>query len=154
MKATGIKPMLVPYRAVNDAVSNVISGDISAVFSAASTAIGMASSGKVAVLGITGDKRLPELPSVPTFAENGITMTGFENGSWYGIAAPAKTPDGIVAKINAALNKMAQNEQLKAKLAASGLALSAGSTEAFKTFVTSQYNYWGETLRAAGVKPE
>jgi tripartite-type tricarboxylate transporter receptor subunit TctC len=153
MKATGIDPLLVPYRGVHDAVSNVLAGHISAVFSAASTAISLAPGGQVNVLGVTGDKRMSKLPAVPTFAENGIAMTGFENGSWYGVAAPGKTPDAIVAKINAALQTMAQDEQLRERLAATGLELSSGSPAAFKAFVTEQHRYWGETLRVAGVKP-
>jgi tripartite-type tricarboxylate transporter receptor subunit TctC len=151
MKSTGIDPMLIPYRGVHDAVGNMLGGHISAVFSAATTAIGLAPGGQVALLGVTGDTRMAKLPTVPTFAESGIAMPGLENGSWYGLAAPARTPDAIVRKINAAWQKMAQDERLRAHLAASGLELTGGSPEAFQTFFTAQYKYWGETLRAAGV---
>jgi tripartite-type tricarboxylate transporter receptor subunit TctC len=79
IRAAGIDPLLVPYKAIAEAANNVVAGHISATFSAASTAIGLGS-GKANVLGVTGSKRLPGLPDVPTFEESGIKMTGFENG--------------------------------------------------------------------------
>jgi tripartite-type tricarboxylate transporter receptor subunit TctC len=154
IKATGINPLLVPYRAVAEATNNVLAGHISAVFSAASTAVGLAKEGKISVLGVTGNKRMAVLPDVPTFAENGIEMTGFEGGSWYGIVAPAATPDDIVAKLNTALNEAVRDEQVQEKLAAAGLELVGGTPTEFKEFIASQYVYWGESLRAAGIKPE
>jgi tripartite-type tricarboxylate transporter receptor subunit TctC len=154
MQATGTDPMLVPYRALADATTNVAGGHISAVFSAASTAISLAKEGRVQVLGVTGNKRASILPDVPTFAENGIRMTGFEDGSWYGIVAPAGTPDDIVAKLNDALNQAADDKGAREKLAAAGLELAGSTPQAFRDFIAAQHAYWGATLRAAGVKPE
>jgi tripartite-type tricarboxylate transporter receptor subunit TctC len=154
MRATGIDPMLVPYRALADATTNVAGGHISAVFSAASTAVNLGKDGKVNVLGVTGNTRASILPDVPTFAEQGIRMTGFEDGSWYGIVAPAGTPDDIVAKINDALNQAVADNGAKEKLAAAGIELAGSTPQAFRDFITAQHAYWGETLRTAGVKPE
>jgi tripartite-type tricarboxylate transporter receptor subunit TctC len=154
MRATGTAPLLVPYRAVAEATTNVLAGHISAVFSAASTAVGLAKERKAHVLGVTGGKRMSAMPDVPTFAENGIQMKGFEDGSWYGIVAPAGTPDAIVAKLNAALNEAVHDAEAKEKLAAAGIELTSGNPQTFRDFIASQHAYWGETLRAAGVKPE
>jgi tripartite-type tricarboxylate transporter receptor subunit TctC len=153
VKATGIDPLLVPYKAIAEATNNVVAGHISATFSAASTAIGLGS-GKANVLGVTGSKRLPALPDIPTFEESGIKMTGFENGSWYGLMAPAATPDAIVAKLNAALVATVQDKAVADKLMASGLELSSSTPEEFGSFTKAQNAYWGEALRAAGIKPE
>lgn len=152
-KAAGIDPLLVPYKAVAEATNNVVAGHISAVFSAASTAIGLGN-GKADVLGVTGSKRLAGLPNTPTFEESGVKMTGFENGSWYGLVAPAGTPDAIVAKLNAALVATVQDKAVADKLMASGLELSSSTPEEFGSFTKAQFTYWGETLRAAGIKPE
>jgi tripartite-type tricarboxylate transporter receptor subunit TctC len=154
MRATGINPLLVPYRALSDATTNVLAGVIAGVFSAASTAVSLEKTGKVNVLGATGESRMAALPGVPTFAENGIRMTGFEGGSWYGVVAPAGTPDAVVAKLNAALNEVVANQEAKDKLAAAGIQLNGSTPQAFRDFIVSQHAYWGETLRAAGVKPE
>jgi tripartite-type tricarboxylate transporter receptor subunit TctC len=154
MRATGTQPMLIPYRAIADAITNVLGGQIQAAFSAASAAAALAKERKALVLGATGDKRTAALPDVPTFAENGIRMTGFENGSWYGIVAPAGTPDAIVAKLNAALHEAVADKEARDKLAATGVELESGTPQAFRDFIVAQHAYWGETLRAAGVKPE
>jgi tripartite-type tricarboxylate transporter receptor subunit TctC len=124
------------------------------VFSAASTAIGLGHDNKASILGVTGSERLKALPDTPTFEENGITMTGFERGSWYGIVAPAATPDAIVAKLNAALLEAVSDREVKEKLLASGLELSGSTPGEFGALIKTQYNYWGDTLRAAGVEPE
>lgn len=153
VKATGINPLLVPYRTIAEAANNVVAGHISATFSAASTAIGLGN-GKANILGVTGSKRLAGLPDTPTFAESGIKMTGFENGSWYGLVAPAGTPDAIIAKLNAALMATVQDKAVADKLMASGIELSGSTPEEFGSFTKTQFNYWGETLRAAGIQPE
>jgi putative tricarboxylic transport membrane protein len=153
MKAAGIDPLLVSYRTIARATNDVISGQISAVFSAASMAAGLAKSGKVQVLGVTGAERIGALPEVPTFKEKGIRMTGFEAGSWYGIVAPAKTPDEIIAKLNAALNKLGEDNEIKGRLASLGAELRLSSPQGFKALIASQYQYWGETLRSANVMP-
>jgi tripartite-type tricarboxylate transporter receptor subunit TctC len=124
------------------------------VFSAASTAVNLGKDGKVNVLGVTGNTRASILPDVPTFAEQGIRMTGFEDGSWYGIVAPAGTPDDIIAKLNDALNQAVADHAAKEKLAVAGIELTGSTPQAFRDFIATQYAYWGETLRAAGVKPE
>ena len=153
-KAAGISPLLISYRAITQAADDVLAGQISGYFSAAAQGIGLAKSGKVEVLGITGETRLNEMPDVPTFKENGIVMTGFENGSWYGLVAPAKTPPDVLAKLNAALKSLGDVKETKDALAKIGAQLSVGTPDEFATFLKAQYVYWGDTLQAAGVKPQ
>jgi len=149
-----IKPLLVSYRRITEATTNVISGHISGVFSAASMAIGLANDKRVRVLAITGDARSPALPDVPTFAESNIQMVGFEGGSWYGLVAPAKTPDAVVAKINAALKKAAGNKKAQAQLAKSGVEFVSDTPQEFGAFIAKQNQFWGETLKASGITPD
>lgn len=151
--ATGIKPRLVPYRTVGEAMTNSMSGLISGVFSAASTAIGASGSDKVKVLGVTGEKRLPQLPNVPTFAESGIRLEGFEQGAWYGVVAPIDTPDAIVAKLNGALKDIAADEALRQRLGKLGVEARSDTPAEFKTFLTEQDMFWDKTLKAAGIMP-
>jgi tripartite-type tricarboxylate transporter receptor subunit TctC len=152
IRSTGLKPLLVPYRTVGEATNNVIGGHIDAVFSAASTAIGIGNQAKV--LGVTGSKRLAALPDVPTFQESGVKVAGFENGSWYGLVAPAGTPDAIITKLNSALVATVEDKALATKLMASGIELSASSPAEFGDFIRAQYNYWGKTLHEEGIEPE
>jgi tripartite-type tricarboxylate transporter receptor subunit TctC len=154
IQATGISPLLISYRAITQAADDVLAGQISGYFSAAAQAIGLAKSGKVQVLGVTGETRLRELPDVPTFKESGITMAGFENGSWYGLVAPAKTPDDVLGKLSAALKSLSDVEETKDALVKIGAQLSVGTPQDFGAFIKTQYAYWGETLKTAGVKPQ
>jgi tripartite-type tricarboxylate transporter receptor subunit TctC len=153
-KAAGISPLLISYRAITQAADDVLAGQISGYFSAAAQAIGLAKSGKVQVLGITGDARLNEIPDVPTFKESGITMTGFENGSWYGLVAPAKTPPDVLTKLNSALKSLADVKETRDALTKIGAQLSVGTPDEFAAFLKTQYVYWGDTLKAAGVQPQ
>jgi tripartite-type tricarboxylate transporter receptor subunit TctC len=154
MTSAGVAPLLVPFRGIADAVNNMLAGHISAGFSAANTGIAHVGSGRVYLLGVTGVKRMPVLPDVPTFAEHGIRMTGFENGSWYGIVAPAATPDPIVMKLHAAIEQVARNRDLQSKFASSGPELTSSTPKEFAAFITSQYDYWGQTLRNGGTTPK
>lgn len=151
--ATGTKSRLIPYRNIGDALNNIMSGDIHAAFSAASTAVSVQGSDKLKVLAVTGDKRIPQLPSIPTFAEGGIVMKGFEEGAWYGFVAPASTPDAIVNKLNAALNEVVKDQSLKDRLVNSGVELTSGTPAEFAKFMTVQDQFWGKTLREAGITP-
>ncbi|RDV04558.1 Bug family tripartite tricarboxylate transporter substrate binding protein [Undibacter mobilis] len=151
--ATGTKSRLIPYRNIGDALNNIMSGDIHAAFSAASTAASVQGSDKLKVLAVTGDKRIPQLPNIPTFAEGGIVMKGFEEGAWYGFVAPAGTPDAIVNKLNAALNEVVKDQSLRERLVASGVELTSGTPADFAKFMASQDQFWGKTLKDAGITP-
>ncbi len=151
MNTARINPLLVSYRGQASAINDLLGGQISALFTAVPLGAGLANSGKVQALGVTGPKRVSALPDVPTFQESGIQMTGFEGGSWYGIVAPAKTPDDIVAKLNTALNQIADDKEAKEKFVALGLEPSIGTPQEFQALIQDQYVYWGKTLRAAGL---
>lgn len=154
MKAAGINPLLVSYRGQAAATNDLLGGQISAIFTAVPLGAGLAKSGKAQALGVTGVKRLGALPDVPTFGERGIKMTGFDGGSWYGLVAPAKTPDAVIAKLNAALNKFAVDKEARDKLEALGLEPNVGTPEAFQTLIGDQYKYWGDMLRPAAATPK
>ena len=147
-----IKPRMVPYRGSADATSNAMTGIISGLFSAASTAIGVQGNDKVRVMGVTGETRLPQLPNVPTFAESNIKMPGFEYGAWFGLVAAAGTPDAIVDKINAKLNDMKDDQETKARFAASGAEFKGGSAAQFRDFLAEQNSVWRSALQKEGVK--
>ena len=144
----------MPYRNVGDVVNNLMTGDISGFFTAASTAMSTQGSDKVKVLAITGEKRSDKLPKVPTFAESCVDMKGFEQGAWFGVVAPVGTPDDIIAKLNAALNDATKDASLSGRLAASGVEMTGSTPEFFRKFMADQDAYWGKTLLDAGIKPQ
>jgi tripartite-type tricarboxylate transporter receptor subunit TctC len=148
-----IQPRLIPYKGIGDATANAMTGIISGLFSAASTAIGVQGNDKVKVLGITGDKRMPQLPNVPSFSESNIKMPGFEHGAWFGLVAPAGTSDAIIERINKTLNDIKEDDKAKARFAAAGAEFKGGTVAQFGDFLTKQHAHWKDTLQKVGVKP-
>jgi tripartite-type tricarboxylate transporter receptor subunit TctC len=153
-KAAGIEPRLISYRGINDAMTNAMGGIISGLFSAASTAINASNNDKLKVLAVTGTKRMPQLPDVPTFAESNIAMTGFEYGAWFGIVAPKGTPAAIVEKLNAALKDLNSDTDALHRFSSIGAEFKAGTPQEFQDFLGAQDALWGKTLTDLGVKPE
>jgi tripartite-type tricarboxylate transporter receptor subunit TctC len=154
IKASGIAPRLISYRGIGDAMTNSMTGIITGLFSAGSSAINANGNDKLKVLAVTGDPRMSQLPNVPTFAESNITMRGFEAGAWFGVAAPAGTPAAIVQKVNAALNDMDGDAEAKARFASAGAELKVSTPKEFEQFLGAQHALWGKTLTDLGVKPE
>ncbi len=141
---TGIDPRLVPYRLIGDAMTNSMAGIISGLFSAASSAITAQSSQNLRVLGQTGDHRIPQLADVPTFAELGIKLPGFEHGTWFGVVVPAATQDAVVRKIAAALDSVKQEEEFKKRLATVGAVFKDDDSKSFERFLRAQDEIWSE----------
>lgn len=153
-KAAGIEPRFISYRGIVTAMNNTMTGIISGLFSAGSAAVSASGNDKLRVLAVTGKKRMPQLPNIPTFDESGITMRGFEIGAWFGLVAPAGTPAEIAQKINAALNDMANNQDAKTRFATAGAEFRSGSQKEFADFLVAQDALWGKALSDLGVKPE
>lgn len=154
INATGAQMLLVPYRGIALAMTDVVGGHIQLASSAPSTTVNLALGGKVRMLGVSGDKRLSQLPDVPTFKELGLKLRGFEQDTWFGIHAPAATPDPIVTKINAAFNKALLDKDVIAKLAKLDIRTVGGTPADFAKLWAEQIVTWREVLKAAGVKPE
>ncbi len=153
-QAAHIKPLLVPYQGMAPATTDLMSNRITGLFTAPSGGISLARDGKVKMLAVMGQQRLSEAPDVPAFAEAGLTLPGFEQGTWYGIAAPAGTPDAIVAKLNAALNKALQSKAVADRLAASDIFVQQSAPAEFQQFVSDQFAFWKKTIATAGLKAD
>jgi len=153
-QAAKVKPLLVPYQGMAPATTDLMSNRITGLFTAPSGGISLAREGKVKILAVMGQKRLSEAPDVPAFGETGLTVPGFEQGTWYGIAAPAGTPDAIIAKLNAALNKALERKTVAERLAASDIFVQQSSAAEFQQFVSDQFAFWKMTIATAGLKAD
>lgn len=154
MNSTGTTALMVPYRGIALAVADVVAGHIQMIASAPSTTVNLTLDGKVRMLGVSGAKRLAQLPDVPTFKEQGLTLRGFEQDTWFGISAPAGTPDAIVSKLNAAFNKALKDEDVIAKLAKVDIRTVGGTPQEFGKLWMEQIATWRDVMAKAGVKPE
>jgi tripartite-type tricarboxylate transporter receptor subunit TctC len=107
--------------------------------------------GRLRALAVTTGKRWYALPEVPTMAE---TLPGFEIESWFGIVAPKGTAPGIVARLNAAVNKFLQQADMKKNLDVLGIAPSGGTPEDADVRMRSDYQRWSKVVKEADIKPE
>lgn len=147
----GIDLQHVPYRGTAPALTDVISGQLSAMFSNALTARPQIDSGRVRALAVSGSRRIEALPGIPPVAD---TVPGYEAMQWYGLAAPAGTAPAIVARLNAEALKALRSDQMKERLALDG-AEPVGTTPAeFGALIRSELEKWTRVARAASIEPQ
>ena len=149
---TGTDMVQVPYKGSAPMVTDLLGGQVDVMFDNLPNAMPHVKTGKMRALAVTTPKRLPELPNVPTVAEQGYP--GFEVAVWYGLAAPKGTPKPILDKLNAELQKALQSDDVKAIFAAQGVDVLGGSTSDFEKFFQAQDAKWAPVIRKAGIKAE
>jgi tripartite-type tricarboxylate transporter receptor subunit TctC len=147
----GIDVQHVPYKGTAPALTDVMSGQIAAMFANALTARPQIDSGRVRALAVSGPKRIEALPGVPPVAD---TVPGYEAMQWYGLVAPAGTPPAIIARLNAEALKALRSGEMKERLALDG-AEPVGSTPAeFGALIRSELEKWSRVARAANIEPQ
>jgi len=145
----------VPYRGTVPAVTDLVAGQIQAVFTGAPAVMPFVKSGKLKAIAISSSHRISSLPDLPTAAESGLKeLADFEADQWYGIVAPAATPVAILSKINTQINTILGSAEMKSKLAAEGAEPSPTSPEAFGKYITSEIERWRPVIKAANIKAE
>jgi len=149
---TGTQMVHIPYKGSAPAVTDLIGGQIQAIFDTAPSALPHIAGGKVRALAVTGSRRLPELPNVPTFAEAGVP--GFDAPAWYGLLAPAKTPAPIVQYLNAEIQEILKEPATQQRLAQLGATPAPGTPEAFGSFIQKETERWSTVVRKANVTLE
>ena len=155
LQATGVDLTHVPYRGAALALNDAVGGHISAVFVSQASAGAQVKGGQLRVLGVYGEQRLRSLPDVPTFKESGIDTPIANQGTWFGVAAPAGTPAPIIAKLNAAFNQALRDPHTRDLLEkADFVNIEGGTPDDLKKIVDENVVYWRELFKKAGVKPE
>ncbi len=149
---TGADIRHVPYKGSSQAIADLLSGQIHAIFAPTSTAIAHIRAGKVLALAITGRKRSSELPDVPTLTEAGVP--GQESALWTGLHAPAGTPAAIVARLNQELQRAMATPEVRKQLDAQLNMALPGTSEQFARTIREDIERWGRVVRTGGIKPE
>jgi len=148
----GVDLLHVPYKGTTPAVTDLLGGQIGAMFVNALTAKPHIDSGRLRALAVSGTKRIEALPGVPTVAEAGVP--GYVSLQWYGLLAPADTPPGIVARLNVESYKALKTAELRQKLAADGAEPVGSSPGAFATLIREELEKWTRVAQAAKIEPQ
>ena len=146
---TGTRMVHIPYRGSAAAFTDLLGGQIHLFMDAAQGLIAPGKAGKVRLIGVASEKRLPALPDLPTFVEQGIK--GFVASTWAGVLAPAGTPAPIVKRVSDEIAAIVKMDDVRARLDAMGT-IPAGSTPAeFQAFIDAETAKWGKVIRDAKV---
>jgi tripartite-type tricarboxylate transporter receptor subunit TctC len=149
---TGTDLLHVPYRGSGPAVVDVVAGRVAIMFDAAPSLLAFILAGKLRPLAIAGGERIRLLPDIPTFAE--IGYPGMNISLWYGVVAPAGTPQAIVQRLNVELVKILAMDDIRESFAKQATEPAGGTPEQFDAFMRAESDRWGKVIRAANVKPE
>lgn len=145
----GVKMTHVPYRGAAPATVGLLSGEVTWQFASILPTMPHVKAGKLRALAVSGERRSPVLPHVPTVSE---TVPGFAGSSWFGIFAPAGTPPEIVAKLNADIARALATPRIKQQLALDGAEIIAGTPQEFAAYFKSEMMKWGKIVELAGIK--
>ena len=146
----GIKIVHVPYQGSPQAVTDLLAGRVSMMFSPASAVLPQVKAGKLTALASAASKRPGAAPDLPTMAEAGVP--DFDTGIWFGLMAPVGTPRPIVDKLAAAVNEALKSDELKASYAAQGFDLLGGGPDDMARAIAADTARWEVAARAAGLK--
>jgi len=143
----------IPYKGAGSAISNLLAGEISLMYSSPPAVIMHIRAGKLKALGVTGSKRAAQAPDIPTFDESGVT--GVEAYDWYGILAPAGTPKPIIDALNAQTVRILQMPDVSDRFASTQFAEPVGSTpDELQRFMRSEIERWARVIRQANIRAE
>ncbi len=148
--AAGVKFLHVPYRGAAPALTDLLGGQVEALFADVPVLLSQIEAGKLKPLAAASDARNPILPQVATLRELGYPDTQSDN--WYGLLAPARTPRPIIMKLNAAVTRALADPEIARKLVESGAIPTPTTPEAFGALLKDELARWGRIVREKGLK--
>ena len=148
--ATDIDMIHVAYRGIGPAITDILGGQTQALFPGLAAALPHIKAGKLLPLAVTGTKRHPLLPDVPTFEELGFK--GFDGVQWYGIVGPAKLPPAIVSALNGEINKTLADPSFSERLSAEALQPMPMTPEAFGQYMRDDIAKWTKVAKEQNIQ--
>ena len=149
---THIDVVHVPYKGMAPALTDVIGGQLQMSIPTIAGGLPLTRAGKLRALAVTGAKRSPAEPDVPTVAEAGVA--GYQASNWYGFAGPLKMPPAIVARLNQEFAHILATPDVRDKLMSVGMEPVTSTPTQFGDFVKSEISKWAKVVKSAGVKAE
>ena len=145
----GVNIVQVPYKGTAGQLTALMAGEVQMSFVTMPSALPHVKSGRLRVLAIGSPRRSASLPEVPTVAESGLP--GFDIGAWNGMLAPARTPQPIVARLNAEIVKMVNNPEARERAASQGAELVSNTPQEFAAYIKTQIARFAKVVKATGM---
>jgi tripartite-type tricarboxylate transporter receptor subunit TctC len=152
LKLAGIEMIHVPYKGNAPAMSDVVAGHVPAIFTNLSDALPQAAAGSIRLIGVSGETRGPQIPDVPTVAEQGFPT--FKTRTWNALMAPAKTDPAIIARVASEVAAAAKDPSFAERLNHLGVDPLGNSPAEFASLIAADIPFWAEAVRIAGVKEQ
>jgi tripartite-type tricarboxylate transporter receptor subunit TctC len=140
----------VSYRGTAPAMTDIAAGVVEVMFTGSPSAMSLAAGGKVKLLAVASPQRSSLMPNVPTVQEAGVP--GYELAGWFGLLAPAKTPQSVVDRLAAEVKKAVADPRLKDRLTEQGLEVFGSSSDEMLAIMRSDTKKWSEVIAATGAK--
>jgi tripartite-type tricarboxylate transporter receptor subunit TctC len=147
----GVRTVHVPYKGGGPALTDLLSGQLQFMFSAIPQVLPHVKSGRLRAIAVGHPTRTRAAPDLPAVAE---TLPGFNNTTWYGLLAPARTPREIVARVNADLNKVLGQPELVQRMLSQGVEATGSTPEALGEMIRAETERWRKVIKSAGIVVE
>jgi tripartite-type tricarboxylate transporter receptor subunit TctC len=142
----------VPYRGAAPALNDLLGGQIPLIWALSVAVMPFVEQGRVKALAVSTQQRFPQLPQVPTVAESAVP--GFDVDFFYGIAAPAKVPPGVAARVREAIREITDLPDVRARMSTLGMAVDFRDSEQFRELIARENQKYGNVVHDAGIQPE
>ena len=147
---TGIKMVHIPYKGASEALTALLSGQTDLQFASLSSAIPLVKAGRLRAFAVTGEKRSPSIPEMPTMSE--AALPGYAASAWFGLLGPAGMPPAAVTALSNAALAALQTQEVKDRLFASGVELRPMPADEFTRLIDSEIKKWAHVVKASGAK--
>jgi tripartite-type tricarboxylate transporter receptor subunit TctC len=149
---SGVQVIHVPYKGGGPALTELLGGQVQALFSIALVAMPQVKAGRIRALAITSAKRSSVAPDLPTMAESGFP--GFECVGWFGWIAPVRVPPEIVTRLNREIVRILNLPEMHERLLGLGADPVGNTPQAFAAFIKSEHDKWARVIKQAGIHAE
>lgn len=148
----GLDIVHVPYKGTSAMMVDLLGGRVQVLINSMPTVLPLVKAGKLKALAVSSAQRSPAVPDLPTVAEAGVP--GFETVGWYGLFAPARTPQPIIAKLNAQVVKILKEPEIQQRFASQGADPAPGTPVALTRFMRTEFERLKKLIKSADIKPE
>ena len=148
----GVNLNHIPYKGSAPAVTDLIGGQVEALFDNTPNVLPHVKAGRLRALAVSSPKRSALVPDLPTVDEAGVP--GYRMQVWFGVVAPAATPKDVIAKLNGEVNRIISSPEVKERFALAGVEVVGGSPESFGAHIKEQVETWGKVVKDASIKAD